>query len=99
MSDPADNDEFEPLTLVFLVGGQAVLEEGEGDSIEQVWASDDDEDFVNVVDHPFLTQEDTEAILAYLVEQDMIEEADAPDVAIEVESYEAEDLNDLVNPS
>lgn len=93
------DDEFEPLTLVFLVGGQAVLEEGEGEDTEQVWASDDDEDFVDVIDHPFLTQEDAEAVLAYLVEQDIIDEADAPDIAIDVESYEAEDLPDLGKPS
>lgn len=93
MSDEAE--EFEPLTLVFLVGGQAVLEEGEGDSAELIWASDDDDDFIEQFPDGFLTENDKEAVLNYLVDEDVIEEADLPDVLIEVESYSAEDVAQL----
>lgn len=94
---PNDNetDEFEPLTLVFLVGGQAVLEEGEGESTEIVWASDDDEDFSEQFPDGFLTETDKEAVLNYLVDEDLIDEADLPDILIEVESYTTEDLKEL----
>lgn len=91
----SDDDEFEPLTLVFLVGGQAILEEGTGDDAEIVWASDDDEDFAEQFPNTFLTEEDKGAVLNYLIDEGIIEEADAADVAIDIESYTPEALNGI----
>lgn len=92
-------EEFEPLTLVFLVGGQAVLEEGEGDEAEIVWASDADEDFADVIDHEFLTENDSAAIFTYLVEEGYLDEADVPDIPVEIESYQPEDVAQLFKPN
>lgn len=72
------------LVLVFTAGGQAVLEE-DGDP---VWASDDDDDFREEFGHDFLEESDTQAVLEYLIEEDVIDATEGPLVAIEVESYE-----------
>lgn len=86
-----DTETPSELVLVFTVGGQAVLEEDE----EIVWSSDNDEDFLEEVGAGFLTEEDALRILTYLQESDVVTEAEAPDIAIEVESYDASDLPDL----
>jgi hypothetical protein len=92
MTDPDDHGE---LVLVFTAGGQAVLEE-DGDV---VWSSDDDEDFQEELMIDFLSEGDTIAVLHYLIDNDYIEEAESPDVAIEIESYDADDLPALSRQS
>lgn len=68
------------ITLVF-IDGTAVLEEGD----EQVWASDDDEDFQEEFGDDLLDEEDAATILTYLIEADYLTEHEAQFAAIEVQ--------------
>lgn len=92
MSTEVDTGDYEPLTLVFLVGGQAVLEEGEGDDADIIWSSDDDDDFREYLPIDFLTYENAASIIDYLIEEDIVDESDREDIAIDIESYDAEDI-------
>jgi hypothetical protein len=77
------------MVLVFLTGGQCALEE-DG---EQVWSSDDDEDFRDEFGNEFLDADDAEEIIGYLVDEGLIteEEADELENNIEIESLEEGD--------
>lgn len=70
------------LTLVFCKDGTAMLQEED----EPVWASDDDEDFPTEIGAPdALDIEDSTRILTYLVESDIITEAESQLCSIESE--------------
>lgn len=76
------------LWLVFLTGGQVALE----DDGEQVWSSDDDEDFLEEFGDAFHDADDAEEILAYLVDEGILTEDEADTIDIDVES-----LNDAAD--
>lgn len=71
--------------LVFCTGGQAQLEENG----KVIWYSDDDEDFRSTVSDEFLSDKDQDRVLEYLVEEGFLEEDEATDCEIEVESLES----------
>lgn len=76
------------LILAFLTGGQVALEENG----EQVWASDDDADFMEEFGDAFHDADDAEEILGYLAEEGIITEEEAENVEIEVESLDGEEV-------
>jgi hypothetical protein len=80
------------MVLVFLAGGQCVLEE-DG---EQVWASDDDEQFRDEFGNEFLDADDAEEIIGYLVDEGVIDEDEADELEnnVEVEALEEGDEDD-----
>lgn len=77
------------LILAFLTGGQVALEENG----EQVWASDDDDEFTEEFGDAFHDADDAEDILGYLVEEGILKESEAAHVEIEVESLEEDEGN------
>lgn len=81
------------LSLVFLHGGTAVLEE-DG---EIVWASDDDEEFQEVHDD-VLDENDKQSVLEYLIEEDILTEEEAQSASIEVEENgEAQGADEIID--
>ena len=74
-----------PLELTLLANGGAELTR----NTVQVWASDSDDEFADEFGEEFLDENDTEAILNYLVEADFLTDAEADDVDVFVESAEA----------
>lgn len=78
------------LWLVFLTGGQAIIEEDD----EAVWFSDDDDAFIEEFGDSFLDPDDAEDILAYLVDEGIITDEEADAIEIDVES-----LNDERTPT
>ena len=82
------------ITLLFLTGGQVQLEEEDG---EVVWESDDDADFREEIPDEFLQPSDHAKILEYLIDCEIIDQTDAADCTIEVESLEADEI-DIEDP-
>jgi hypothetical protein len=79
----ADDEESGELTLVFTAEGQCILEE-DG---EQVWASDDDDDFQVEFGNEFLSEdEDSAHILNWLVDEGWVDEGEKAEVVIETET-------------
>lgn len=75
------------ITLVFLPDGTAILEEND----EQVWSSDDDEEFQeDIGDGPF-DEEDAGKILEYLIEQEYVTEREAQLASVEIQEDTADD--------
>ena len=87
------------LTLVFTSNGQVALEEND----EQVWSSDNDDDFKEEIGDDFLNEEDSLRVLEYLMEQGIINEREAQLVSIDVEdddeneNGEDEDEDDVID--
>jgi hypothetical protein len=81
------------LTLVFLDSGHAVLEE-DG---EQVWASDDDEDFEAEIGNEDLTIEDLTTLTEYLVEHDIIDERESQTLSVAEESEQSTDEDEIID--
>lgn len=78
-----DEDEGGELVLIFTSNGQCALEE-DG---EQVWASDDDDDFQTEFGTEFLDpDEDSKRILNWLEEEGWIETDEKSQVDIDVET-------------
>lgn len=75
------------LILVFLTGGQVALEENG----EQVWASDDDEDFTEEFGDAFHNADDAEDVIEYLVDSGLVTEDEAKQLEVEVESLDGEE--------
>jgi hypothetical protein len=85
-----DTDEESELLLTFTAEGGAVL----SDHDEDVWFSDDDEDFAEVFGEGFLEAEiDAEKVLNYLEEEGIIDSDEKGEVAIEQEDGEVIDHN------
>jgi hypothetical protein len=73
------------LELVLTSGGGAELIQFTGEDGKPVWASDSDEGFME--DFPeFLGEADTERIMDYLIEQEIITEDEADNLEISLES-------------
>lgn len=85
LTDDEDDAQEASLFLVFTVGGQAILEEGNDDEREVIWASDDDEDFREEFQNEYLGQADAEKILNYLVRAGDIEDDEKENVILEIE--------------
>ncbi len=81
------------LTLIFLSGGQAILEE-DG---EQTWASDDDEDFDIEIGNDKLDIEDESTVREYLIEHDIISEREAQVMSVEVEGEDNDREEDVID--
>lgn len=75
------------LTLVFLETGTAVLEEDD----DQVWASDDDEDFQDEFGNDLLDEEDAAKVLLYLVKAEYLTEKESQLTAIEIQEEAPDD--------
>lgn len=82
MSEEESGDFEGPFTLVLTLGGGAQLEDADG---ELVWSSDDDEDYPEHFPD-FLQEQDVGQLLSYLVEIDLLDEDEADEADIEVES-------------
>jgi hypothetical protein len=73
-----------PFTLTLLSNGGAELTR----NTVQVWASDSDDEFAEQFGEEFLDENDTEAILEYLVEAGRLSDDEADAAEIEVETLE-----------
>ncbi len=89
--NPEDVETNEGLWLVFLAGGQCMLEE-DG---EQCWCSDADDDFTEEFGDAFLDPDDAEDILAYLVDEGHLTEDEADHIEIDVESVARAEVEEL----
>lgn len=78
------------LILAFLTGGQVALEENG----EQVWCSDDDEDFTEEFGDAFHDADDAEDIIEYLTDTEIITEEEASAIEVDVESLDEKDENE-----
>lgn len=76
------------LILAFLAGGQVALEENG----EQVWSSDDDDEFTQEFGDSFHNVDDAEEIIEYLVDEGIVSEEEADTIEIDEESLNGEDL-------
>lgn len=81
------------LILAFLTGGQVALEENG----EQVWASDDDDEFTAEFGDAFHDADDAEDIIAYLVEEGIVDEEEAEKIEVDVESLDEKEDDDEEN--
>jgi hypothetical protein len=83
IDDAEEDGESGELVLVFTAEGQCVLEE-DG---EQVWASDDDDDFQTEFENEFLSEdEDSGRVLNWLVDEGWVDEEEKGEVEIETET-------------
>lgn len=79
------------LVLAFLTGGQVALEE-DG---EQMWSSDDDDDFIEEFGDAFHDPDDAEEIIEYLVDCDIITQDEADDLEVESESLSKKEADEI----
>ena len=79
------------LILAFLTGGQVALEENG----EQVWASDDDEEFTEEFGDAFHDPDDAEQIIEYLTDCGLIEQDEAEEIEVESESITKAEANEI----
>jgi len=83
------------LELVFTTGGQAVLT-NINDRV--LWSSDDDPEFRDLFDQDFLTADDAEDIIDYLLTNGYVNEKEAEDMAIAEESEDTNLESEMIRP-
>lgn len=82
------------LELVFTPQGHAELRPA-GNEDEILWSSDDDDTFSEEVDpSEFLSEKDTEAVIEYLLTNDLLTPEEEQNLEVYEESFDGDDLTE-----